>query len=270
MAEISTSSECGLGGEPELSRQGVARGHSGTGNGKYWRTAPRVGQTHIRIPRLNLFELLRRRRAGSPLESICELRALFCIVGIVVGLSGSPSSTLAEAEEATSQDGFASDYAQSALSQDSIVNFLGNSYDSITNQFDNKRSPFNYTYNEGGFHEYKATTTTGSDHFRSSPNLDGVFIPDAVWSLDVSTGVHLDHLSSDFGSDLGMALGSGWRTPDVWTRAVLGLWADNNTEGHSDAILLSPIQFQVASCGGASAEHPDLDRCGSAFNSTDQ
>ena len=270
MAETSTSSECGLGGELELSRQRVSQRHSGGRNGKYRRSAAMVGQTQIRIPRLNLFELLRRLSAGSPLEPICEMRALFCIVGIVVGLSDSPSSALAAVEEATSQDGSASDYAQSALSQDSIVNFLGNSYDSITKKFDNSHSPFKITYAEDEFGHYGTNTTTGRDRFGSSANLDDVYIPDAVWSLDVSTGVHLDHLSNEFGSDLGMLLGSGRRTPDVWTRAVLGLWADNSADGHSDSILLSPPQFQVASCGGASAEHPDLDRCGSAHNSTDQ
>ena len=267
MAETSTSSECGLGGKLELSRQGAAQRLSGGRNRKYRRSEPMVGQTHIRVPRLNLFELLRRRRA---IEPTCDMRALFCLVGIVIGISGSLSSALAAVEEATSQDGSASDYAQSALSQDSIVNFWGDSYDSITRKFDNNHSPFNVTYNEDKFGHYGTNTTIGRDRFGSSANLDGVFIPDAVWSLDVSTGVHLDHISNDSGFGFGIAVGSDPTTPDVWTRAVLGLWADNNTQGRSDVVLLSPPQLQVASCGGTSAEHPDLDRCGSTYNSTDQ
>lgn len=86
----------------------------------------------------------------------------------------------------------------------------------------------------------------------------------------MSTGVHLDHISGNFGSNLGIVLGSHRRTSDFLTRAILGLWADKSTDRDSDAILSPPVQFQVASCGGSSAEHPDLDHCGNTDRTTNE
>jgi hypothetical protein len=54
-------------------------------------------------------------------------------------------------------------------------------------------------------------------------------------------------------------VGSPLRTSDLWTRLF---WADKNTDKPSGAILSPSLQFQVASCGGSSAETPDLARCG--------
>ncbi len=249
MPEASTSSECGLGGEPELPRQGVAQGHSGSGNGKYWRRASVGGQMHIRIPRLGLFELPRRLSAGSPLQPICELRALLCIAGIVIGVSGNSSSALAEVEEATSQDGYASGYNQSTVMDDLIVNLVGND-DNITGGVDSSYSVFNNPYDEDEFRRYNTdNTNTAAGHrvkLDSPANPDDVFIPAVIWNLDVSTGVNLDHISSEFGSDLGILLEP------------------------SDAIRFSPLQFQVASCGGNAAEFRDLEYCGNTYGTTNQ
>jgi hypothetical protein len=262
MAETSTSWECSLRREPGLSRQGAAQGHSGSGNGNDWRQAPTAGQSHIRISRLNLFALLRRLSAGSALEPIREMRALFCIVGIVIGISGSSSSALGEVEEPSSQNVSASDYDETAPSRDIIGSLLGTYYVNTSWQIYSSRSSSNTLYNDSEFLHYNTNTTTGrGDPFGSLENLGDVSIPAAVWSLDVSTGVHLDHLSSNFSSGLGTVVGSPRRSPDFWMRLILGLWADKNTDKPSDAIL-SALQFQVASCGGASAEGPDLARCG--------
>lgn len=209
MPESSTSSECGLGGEPELPRQGVAQGHSGSGNGKYSRRASVGCQMHIRIPRLGLFELPRRLSAGSPLQPICELRAFLCIAGIIIGVSGNSSSALAEVEEVSSQDGYASGYSQSTVMGDLTVNLVGN-YDNITAGVDSSYSVFNNPYDDDEFQQYNTGNT-------------------------------------------------------------------NTTAGHrgillkpSDAIVFSPLQFQVASCGGNAAELRDLEYCGNTYGMTNQ
>lgn len=268
MAETNVSSECGLGGEPGLSRQSVAQGHSGSGKGKYRRSTPMVGQTHIGLPRLGLFQLSRRLSAGSPHQPICEMRTFLCIAGVVIGVSGNPSSSLAEVEEATSQDGFVSEYSQFAFTPD-FTTSLASSSSNITGKFDSNHSTFNMLYNGASFRQYNTNntnTTTGLSYkFNVPANLDDALIPAAVWNLDSSTGVHLDYISGDFGSDLSISLGSHRRTHDLWTRMILGLWVDGN---RSDAILLSPPQFQVASCGGTSAEHRDLEFCSFNYVST--
>jgi hypothetical protein len=270
MAETSTSSECGREGKPELSQQGVALGHAGSGNGR--RSAPMVGQTHTQIPRLGLFELPRRLSAGLPLQPICEMRAFLCIVGVVMGVFGSTSSALAEVEEATSQDGFVSDYNQSAFTHDFIVSFASY-YSNITAHGDNN-NPYLSAFhnNEAEFREYNtgdtSTITGRSEKAGSLENIDDVLIPATVWSLDVSTGVHLDHISSYFGYDLDILLGNHQRTHDFWMRMILGLRVDQSTDKPSDAIPFSPLLFQVASCGGSSAEHRDLDLCNANYIST--
>jgi hypothetical protein len=265
MAETSTSWECGLGREPGLSREGVTQGHSCSGNGKYWRKAPMAGRSHIWIPRRNLFAPLRRLSAGSPLEAICEMRLLFCIVGIIVGISGSSSSALGEVEEPVSQDVSASDYNQTTPSLDFTVHLIDNDDGNNSQLFHSTHSPLDAIYNDSEFLHYNTNLTTGRrDPFDSPENLNGVIVPAAVWSLDVSTGVHLDQIPHDSDFDSGMVVGSPGITPDFWTRLILGFWADKNTDRPS-----SPLQFQVASCGGASAEGPDLARCG-IFDITDQ
>src|ERR1700722_2223724 len=269
MVETSTSWERGLRRESGLSRQGAAQGHSVSGNGKHWRDAPMVGQTHIRIPRLNLFAPL-RRFPGSPLE---PTRALLCIVGIVVGIAGSSSAALGDVEEPSSQDLSVSDYGETISSRDIIVNLITNLLDNYhgntSQRLHSNYSPLDAIYNDSEFLHYSTNTTTGGrDRFGSAENLGDESIPAAVWSLDASTGVHLGHLSSDFGSDLGMVVGSPQRTPDFWTSLILG----NDTDRRSNATLSSSLQFQVASCGGASAENPDLAHCGisdTADNSAD-
>jgi hypothetical protein len=261
MAETSTSWECGPGREPGLSRQGVVQSHSCSGNGKYGRKAPMAGRSQIRIPRLNLFAPLRRLSAGSPLEAIWETRLLFCIAGVIVGISGSSSSALGEVEVPASQDVSISDYDQDNNSlREAIANLLDNAYGNKSRILHSNHSPFDAIYNDSELLHYNTNMTTGrSDPFGSPENLGGVIVPAAVWSLAVSTGVHLDHIPTDPGFDLGTVVGSGGRTPDLWTRLTLGFWADNSTDR-----LSSPLQFQVASCGGALPEAPDLSLCGIA------
>jgi hypothetical protein len=258
MAETSTSWECCLGREHGLSRQGVAQGHSCSGTGKYWRKAPMAGRSQIRIPRLSLFAPLRLLSAGSPLEAIREMRLLFCIAGIIVGISASSSSALGEVELPASQDLSISDYDQNNTSlSEAIDNLLDNTYGNKSILHSNP-SPFHAMYNDSEFLQYNTNMTKGrSDPFGSPEDLGGVIVPAAVWSLEVSTGIHLDQIPSDLGFDLGMVVGSRERTPDLWTRLTLGFWADKNTDSPS-----SPLQFQVASCGSAAAEAPDLSFCG--------
>jgi hypothetical protein len=270
MGETSTSSEYGLGGEPELSHQGIARGHSGSGEGRYPRSARMVGQTRIRIPRLGLFDLLRCLRAGSPFESIYRIRAVFCIAWIVGVIFSNSPSALAEVEEATSQDGLVSDYIYPALPNNLEINFLVNNYDRTTEAFAESQSTFNAIYNGAELRQYNTDNTNtirgSGNEFRGSENLDDVLIPATVWTLNVSTGAHFDQSSSDSGYDLDMSLGKQPRASDLWARAILGLWT--NADISSDSILLPSLQFQVASCGGSFAEHSDLGYCNIYNNGT--
>ncbi len=264
MRETSVPAECDPQGAPELSCPGVALGYSGSGNGKYRSSVPMVGPMGILAPRLGFFDQLRSLSAASRIKPRCELHALLRIAGVVIAVSGCPSLAFAEGEEATGEDAVR-DSIQSPLSIDSVINFAY--YYNDNNKSGSLKDPRQFKYNQPysgpEFINYdieKMTTATGHPYnLGSSSTLDDVSIPAAVWSLDVSTGVHLDHVSSDPDSDLSIAFGSHRRISD-WTREIFGIWTDKNSDWPRE-LSLSSLQFQVASCGGDSAEHRDLDHC---------
>jgi hypothetical protein len=236
-----------------------------------------VGQAHIRIPRPGLLGLLRHLNAGSPFELMCEARTFFRLGGIVVGLAigSSSTSTLAEVEEAARQDEFISDYSGSAPTYNVIVNSIVNNYYNITNQVDEYPTPANIFNNGTEFIQYNTENASAgrgnnSDLSKNVNSFGDVFVPEAVWSLDVSTGVHLDHLSGEFGSEFGTTLGGRIKNADFWTRAIPSLWTDKNAGITSDVPPFLPLQLQVASCGGNSAEHSDLDLCSIDYNDASQ
>lgn len=231
-----------------------------------------VGQTHIMIPRPGLLGLLRRLSGGAPFELMCETRAFFCMVGIVVGITVSSSSTLAKVEEAVSQDGLKSGYSGSDLTDDLIVNFLTNNSDNDENYSIINR------FNDGiEFRQYntdnKSSTAGRHDKSGLSKNLDSfgrVLIPEAVWSSDASTGVDLAHISGEFRTEFDTVFSGGQKNAGLWTKAVPSLWPDDNADRPSDVLRLSPLQFQAASCGGDAAEHSNLEVCHIGGNSVIQ
>ena len=90
-----------------------------------------VGQMRTLIPRFDLLELLAHLSAGSCFELNGKVRTLFGAASIIVAMSVSLSSALADIEEATSQDPVAPDYTQQALSHESKIHFLDD-YDGLT------------------------------------------------------------------------------------------------------------------------------------------
>ena len=94
--------------------------------------APMVGQMRTWIPRFGLLELLAHLSAGSCFELNGKVRTLFGAASIIVGMSVSLSSALADIEEATSQDPLAPDYTQHALPRESMIHFLMDNYDGLT------------------------------------------------------------------------------------------------------------------------------------------
>ena len=83
-----------------------------------------VGQMRTLIPRFGLLELLAHLSAGSCFELSGKVRTLFGAASIIVAMSVSLSSALADIEEATSQDPVAPDYTQHALPRESMIHFL--------------------------------------------------------------------------------------------------------------------------------------------------
>jgi len=206
-----------------------------------------VGQTRIRIRRPALLRLLRRLSTSSPFELMCGTRTFFRVIGVAVGIGVSSSSTLAEVEEAVSQDGSKSDYSDSALSHNLIVNLLVNNIENQLDEYSTKPNILN----------------SGTDLILHN-SFGDVFIPAAVWGLDVSAGAHLDRGSSEIGSESDAALGGRQKNADFWTAVVPNLLIDNNTDMTSDVSQFLPLSLQVASCGGNAVEHGDLDYCNSS------
>ena len=88
-----------------------------------------------------------------------------------------------------------------------------------------------------------------------------VFVPDAVWSFDASTGAHFEHNSSELGSELDAMPEGVQKDTDFWTRPNLSLWVEDNSEIAEETIAPSHAVLQVASCVGGSAEHSNLAYC---------
>jgi hypothetical protein len=153
---------------------------------------------------------------------------------------------------------------------------VANSYDKIAEQIGEYYSIFSTGYSEIEFMKYDTNsenTTTHPDRPSSSKNLDsfgGAFFPETVWSLDVSTGAHLENISSELGSEFDTMLGGGYKNTYLWTRAISGLWTDNNADNYSDTLPSLSLQFQVASCGGNAAERSDLEYCYNDGNAVGQ
>ena len=146
-----------------------------------------MGQMRTWIPRFDLLELLAHLSAGSYFELNGKVRTLFGAASIIVGMSVSLSSALADIEEATSQDPAAPDYTQHALPRELMIHFPDN-YDDLTGGAPTAYySILNDTYYGVGPGQYTADTTTSlGDKYRQTNTMDSagnVFIPDAVWDF---------------------------------------------------------------------------------------
>ena len=161
-----------------------------------------VGQMRTLIPRFDLLELLAHLSAGSCFELNGKVRTLFGAASIIVAMSVSLSSALADIEEATSQDPVAPDYTQHALPRESMIHFLDN-YDGLTG---NAPATY-YSISNNTYGQYKADTTTSLvDKYPQTNTMEGfgnVFIPDAVWTLDENTETYLSNISGGLGASFG-------------------------------------------------------------------
>lgn len=186
-------------------------------------------------------ERLSHFKGYSRSEMSSKARVLFGVVSIFAGTYACLSPASAEVEEGTSQDG-GKPAGITTLSDDTITNlFIDNSVDDGL-----------------GAH------TSGRPAFPSMRNPNGFdLIPETVWSLDASTGVHLDHTSVGPGSEFYTIPGGRPEIEDFWIGAISGSWSGRNTYDTPES-LIAPPQFQVASCGGSSPERSNLDYCNHA------
>jgi hypothetical protein len=199
------------------------------------------GQIRAGVLLLRLFKRLQHPSRNSRAEQIWKIRVLFGIVCVFVGAYAHSPSAMAEVEEMSPNQ----DDSTYSGSTPIILRGLINNIIEIENNTDYDLSSVDYYH------------------------INNVHIPEAVWNLDASTGIHLDRVSAgsesvtyavsvgrsnEFGGRLGRA--------DFWSRTTLGLWNDNAANPGPN-LLIPPAFFQVASCGGSSAERNNLDYCGS-------
>jgi hypothetical protein len=179
----------------------------------------------------------------QPIGRSRNFRILVYTISMIV--NANLSLALAKVEETVSTNDYVLDYNQSSLSFDST------SYPDDSN-FESKFDGIDLLP--------KAVSN-------SSVDLGGVFIPETVWSLSTSTGVQLDRIPSEIGTDLGEALGNRQTSPDFWTNAILGFWTDKNSYRALGEPPSSSVRLQVASCDSNSAERRNLDFCDIEANS---
>jgi len=212
-------------------------------------------------------------KVASLFQSIMDVRAILCAAVAATLIIANVMPAIAEVEDASDEPDFVYKYIGSSFSIDFIISLFAS---------DDSGTLFNPTKITEYDQNNRDSTARGHVESDVSENLNsflGARIPDAVWSLDASTGAHLDHISSDFGSELETTREAAQEGTDLWTRARLSFaLEDNNSSNyHSipDVLPIAipdnlPIAMQVASCGGSSAEHIDLDYCDIVSNSTKQ
>jgi hypothetical protein len=191
-----------------------------------------------------------------------KARVLLGVIGIFAWTYSGSSSALAEGEEGAGQEINNPGSSIPTLSNGALTNLLTSSY--ADEEVARYLSTLDGSRNAADPLDRDVEKYAGSHPaFRSSTNPEGfddLLIPEAVWSLDASTGAHLDHISAGPGSDVYAVFGSRAEINDFWMRAMASSWIYNNTNKAS-GFFFTPIQFQVASCGGSSAERSNLDYC---------
>jgi hypothetical protein len=189
------------------------------------------GQICAELPHLKPLDRLPHRSHNSRAELMEKMRALFGIVGVFVGAYVYSPSVMAEGEEVSSQD-------ESIYGSDLPTTISGIADHTINIEDD------------------PASDLSSIDHY----HINNIHIPDAVWNLDVSTDVHLGRISGGSDAATYAAFGARLKRADFWSQITLGLW-NNNIANTGQNLLIPPALFQVASCGGNSPEHSNLDYC---------
>jgi hypothetical protein len=185
----------------------------------------------VRAPWLKSLGPVSHVSGGSSFNQISKTNPLVNIIGIFLGVYVYSSAAFAEVEEEPNQDEGKSSYSIITLSRGTTTTNL--SVDGIINMDSQLEFP----------------SSNDPDRF------DEVLIPETVWSLDGSIGDHPGRVSGGFGSETHI-FGGNLEHTGFWNNAIDDFRGDK--EKYS---LLPPSQFQVASCGGGSAEHSNLDYC---------
>jgi hypothetical protein len=233
--------------------------------------APTSRRMLSRASSLSSLKPLSYSNGRAPFNFNSKARVFFGIIGIFAWTYACSSSAFAEIEEDTNQELNKPGYSISTLSNYIMTNLLIDNHtdEDVARYLSTLDNPHNDTDRVGR----EAEIYTGSHPaFPSSANshgFDDAFIPETVWSLNVSTGAHLDHISGGPGSEIYTVFGGRPKINDFWIRAIFGSWKDNNADRASGLLIASP-KVQVASCGGSSAEHSDLDYCDSTKLVADQ
>jgi hypothetical protein len=190
------------------------------------------GQIRAGAPQFRLLDQPPHLSRNLRAELIDKMRALFGIVGVFVGAYAYSPSVMAEGEEGSSQD-------ESTYSSDipAMIRVIINSTIDL----------------EGD----AASDISNVDYY----HINNIRIPDTVWNLDASPEVHLGRIDGGADSATYAIFGARREHAGFWSGTTLGLWNDNAANPGPN-LLIPPALFQVASCGGSSAEHSNLDYCG--------
>ena len=191
--------------------------------------AMRDGDQMLRvIPRFGKLE--QTQYLGPSRRLIYNDRALYSLVGGLVGIYLNSTAALAEVEE-VSEDLGRSNSGISTLASGLSIEPLIDNYDNI------------------------------SDKDVANYHLDEDIIPEAVWNIHKSKPIHLDRIRDGVESQIYTGSDAHFESPTPWTGTAFTLWNANSIYESAGLLPFHPLQFQVASCGGSQAEHKDLDYC---------
>ena len=207
------------------------------------------------VSRLRILEPFPHLTSNSRFELIGKLRRFFGILGVLVGICAYSPSVMGESEEVSSQDRGKSGYEIPTIFHELMKNITGYEEE----EQDNTIYELPAIDNSHGDTEY----TIGRHTFAYSGYQNGfndALIPEAVWSIDASAGVHLDRISGELGSETSAIFGGRLERTDFRSRTTFGLW-DDRIKDQDLLSLINPALFQVASCGGGHAERSNLEYC---------
>lgn len=223
---------------------------------------PRGERTRSRISLRSSLELVPHFKAYSRSDKAC---ALFGAVSIFTLVYSCLSSALAEVEEGNSQNDSKSGYSITTLSVGTATNIFTNNSEDDVKEYLSTRYDIDYSHTTV---ETYAGDRVEFPTFKNQNSFDYGSIPATVWSIDRNTEVNLDNISARPDSEVYTI--STWRpeVDDFWNSAIPGWWGGNPHDALD--LPVGPTQFQVASCGGASAEHGNLDYCNNGQLVVDQ
>jgi hypothetical protein len=215
-----------------------------------------IGQRHACNSRWELLGAL-SRPGMDPLFKVSKARVFFRPAIIIFGISFGLSSAVAEVKETvtvTEDNSTALGYVLNVFPRGLAVHFLNNNNNNNDDDELTEDALIPY-YNLLYGNNYKL----GKKRSSPSTNEIGTIAPETVWSLDVSTGAHLE-LSDEFASEVNATVGDLRKRTHLGAENDRNIVTNDNTDGNLGVLLISPPQLEVASCD-MSAEHADLDHC---------